>query len=76
MTAARIVGKIMTRRCGGRWPRRADAAQLLLAAAADKEMLVLGLHGANRKHRLLAGSVSHQCVNHAACLVAVVRAGR
>jgi len=55
---------------------RGDAAQLLLTAAADKDMLVLGLHGANRKHRLLAGSVTDRCLQRAWVTTVVVRAGQ
>ncbi|WP_018506346.1 universal stress protein [Parafrankia discariae] len=52
-----------------------DAAEALLDASADAEMLVLGLHGANRKHRLFAGSVTEVCLHRASSAVVVVRPG-
>lgn len=55
---------------------RGDAAHVLLQAAAGADMLVLGLHGANRKQRLLAGSVTDVCLHRAAATTVVVRSGR
>ncbi len=54
----------------------AGAARSLLQAGAGADMLVLGLHGANRKQRLLAGSVTDICLHTAAVTTVVVRAGR
>ncbi|EFC80422.1 universal stress protein [Parafrankia sp. EUN1f] len=54
---------------------RRDAAEALLDASTDAEMLVLGLHGANRKHRLFAGSVTDVCLHRANSTVVVVRSG-
>ncbi|MCK9901574.1 universal stress protein UspA [Parafrankia colletiae] len=54
---------------------RRDAAEALLDASAEAEMLVLGLHGANRKHRLFAGSVTDICLHRARPTVVVVRSG-
>ncbi|CAJ62885.1 MULTISPECIES: universal stress protein [Frankia] len=50
-----------------------SAARALLRAAADAQVLVVGSRGHGGFAELLLGSVSHQCVAHAPCPVAVIR---
>lgn len=52
---------------------RGGAAQALLAAAGDAELLVVGSRGHGGFAGLLLGSVSHQCASHAPCPVVIVR---
>ncbi|MBO9555045.1 universal stress protein [Cellulomonas sp.] len=53
--------------------RAGSPAQVLLAAAVDAEMLVLGSRGVGGFRGLLLGSVSQAVLHHATCPVAVVR---
>ncbi len=46
---------------------------VLLARTADADLLVVGARGEGGFSGLLTGSVSEQCVRHAACSVVVVR---
>jgi nucleotide-binding universal stress UspA family protein len=50
------------------------AADALLAAALDADMLVVGSHGAGGFPRSLTGSVSSQVTRHADCPVVVIPA--
>ena len=48
------------------------AAQVLLAAAADADLLVVGSRGHGAFAGMLLGSVSQHCAQHAPCAVAVI----
>lgn len=50
-------------------------AEVLLNAAADTDMIVVGSRGAGGFRRLLMGSVSSQITHHANCPVVVIPAG-
>jgi nucleotide-binding universal stress UspA family protein len=50
------------------------AAQELVAASADADLIVVGSRGGGGFARLLLGSVSSQVVSHAACPVVVIPA--
>jgi len=50
-----------------------DAAHVLVSAAAGNPLLVVGSRGLGGFRRMLLGSVSLQCVQHAPCPVTVVR---
>ena len=50
-------------------------AEVLLHAAADADMIVVGSRGAGGFRRLLMGSVSSQVTHHAHCPVVVIPAG-
>jgi nucleotide-binding universal stress UspA family protein len=49
------------------------SARVLLDAASDADLLVVGSRGHGGFSGLLIGSVSQQCVSHASCPVVVVR---
>ncbi|CAN5897590.1 hypothetical protein BH23ACT10_BH23ACT10_03290 [soil metagenome] len=46
--------------------------EVLLTRAGDSHLLVVGTHGRGALGRLAFGSVSHQCLHHAAGPVVVV----
>lgn len=48
------------------------AADVLTAAAADADLLVLGSHGHSRVRHTVLGSVSEECVRKATCPVVVL----
>ena len=50
------------------------AARVLLEAAADADLLVVGHRGHGEFVEALLGSVSQHCVHHARCPVVIVRA--
>jgi nucleotide-binding universal stress UspA family protein len=50
-----------------------DAAEELVKAGQDADMLVVGSRGGGGFARLLMGSVSSQVVHHASCPVVVIR---
>ena len=52
---------------------RGRAVPVLLDAASDADLLVVGSHGRGTMAELLLGSVSERCVQHAHCSVVVVR---
>ncbi|SFI76829.1 universal stress protein [Amycolatopsis sacchari] len=51
-----------------------DPADVLLAAARDADLLVVGRHGHGRLVRALVGSVSAKCLRDATCPVVVLPA--
>jgi nucleotide-binding universal stress UspA family protein len=53
--------------------RGGGAAHVLVSAAASSPLLVVGSRGLGGFRRMLLGSVSLQCVQHAPCPVTVVR---
>lgn len=55
---------------------RGHPAAVLLEQAKDADLLVVGSRGHGGFVGALLGSVSHHCVQHAACPVVVVRATR
>jgi nucleotide-binding universal stress UspA family protein len=50
-----------------------NAASVLLEAARDADLLVVGSRGLGGFRDLLLGSVSQRCANHARCPVVIVR---
>jgi nucleotide-binding universal stress UspA family protein len=52
--------------------RRGDAATVLLEAARDADLLVLGNHGRGGFAGALVGSVAQRCAHHAGCPLVLV----
>jgi nucleotide-binding universal stress UspA family protein len=52
------------------------AAQELINASADADLIVVGSRGGGGFAKLMLGSVSHQVVSHASCPVVIIPAGR
>ena len=52
--------------------REGHPAKVLLDAARDASMLVVGSRGLGGFSELLLGSVSHECAQHATCPVVIV----
>ena len=57
----------------GRAALEGSAAQVLVEAAAEADLLVVGSRGRGGFAGLLLGSVSQQCAHHAPCPVVIVR---
>lgn len=53
--------------------REGGAGPVLVAESKDAALLVVGSHGFGAIGRVVLGSVSNHCVNHASCPVLVVR---
>jgi len=53
--------------------REGQAAHVLIQAARDAELLVVGSRGHGGFASLLLGSVSQQCAHHARCPIVIVR---
>ena len=51
------------------------AADVLVRAAQDADLLVLGSHGHDRVYRTVLGSVAQECVESARCPVVVIPQG-
>jgi nucleotide-binding universal stress UspA family protein len=51
------------------------AADVLVRASKDADLLVIGSHGHSRMYHAVLGSVSDRCVRHATCPVVVIPAG-
>jgi nucleotide-binding universal stress UspA family protein len=58
------------------WVRQGNPAQVLIDAAADADLLVVGSRGHGGFAEVLLGSVCMHCVQHAPCPVAVIRDAR
>lgn len=52
---------------------RGQAADVLVGASGDADLLVVGSRGMGGFRELLLGSVSQQCAHHAVCPVVIVR---
>jgi len=52
--------------------REGRAADVLVAAARDADLLVLGSHGHSRVWQRVLGSVTEECVRRATCPVVVI----
>ena len=78
--ATEIVADVASQVFGNDWPdwftadiRVGAAAQVLVEESQSSDLLIVGGRGHGGFAGLLLGSVSSQCVEHAACSVLVVR---
>jgi nucleotide-binding universal stress UspA family protein len=55
--------------------REGRAADVLVQASRDAQLLVVGSHGHNRTYRTVLGSVAQECVESATCPVVVIPQG-
>jgi nucleotide-binding universal stress UspA family protein len=88
MNDMRRAGEALLERAIGELPREADgveidrqviegsAGDVLVGAATENDLLVVGSRGHGGLASLLLGSVSQQCAHHAPCPVVIVHAAK
>ncbi len=78
--AGALIDEAVERALGGqpagveieRVPAEGSPAATLIDESEGAALLVIGSRGHGRVHEVLLGSVSHQCMSHAPCPVAIV----